>query len=252
MPPRPRAPGEAAGAGGWRVALVLGARRSASPLGGPAGAVTTFEAQGRVTAVDPMRNAVTLEHGAIPGLLPAARSEFTVASGGVLQGVRTGDRVRFTLAAADESHGLLTVASLAPDAAGSGGGFDRTVAIVAAVLALLALAAAAGGGVVLWRTLQVLHRRVVALDNEAGMLRGLVTDTQDGVHQIARALEEAAMTLRVGYVRDLRAGSGPRRRRASRRPAPRASRPARWSSSSEARASCTARWRAAPWARAAR
>ena len=36
------------------------------------------------------------------------------------------------------------------------------------------------------------------------MLRGLVTDTQDGVRQIARALEEAATALRVGYVQQLR------------------------------------------------
>lgn len=199
-PLRPACRMRRSGRGGWRIALVLGLGLA---VGGPAGAVTTFEAQGRVTAVDPTRNTVTLEHEGVPGLLPAARTEFTVASAGVLRGVRAGDHVRFTLAAADESHGLLTVATLAPDAAGSGGGLALTMSTVAAILALLALAAAVGGGVVLWRTLQVLHRRVVALDHEAGMLRGLVTDTQDGVHQIARALEEAAITLRVGYVRDL-------------------------------------------------
>ena len=185
----------------WHIAVLLGLGLAVT---GPAEAVITFEAHGRVTAVDPTRNAVTLEHGGIPGLLPAARSEFPVASGAVLRGVRAGDRVRFTLAATDESHGLLTVATLAPVAAASGWGLDRILVIVAIVLALLALAATGGGGVVLWRTLRVLHRRVIALDHEAGMLRGLVTDTQDGVSQIARALEETATTLRVGYVRDLR------------------------------------------------
>jgi Cu/Ag efflux protein CusF len=188
------------GSRGATIALVLGLGLAVT---GPAWAVVTFEAHGRVTAVDPARAAVTLEHAGIPGLLPAARSEFPVASGAVLKGVQAGDRVRFTLAAADESHGLLTVATLAPDAV-PGGNLDRLVAIVAIVLALLAIAAAVGGVVVLWRTLAVLHRRVIALDHEAGMLRGLVTDTQDGVRQIARALEETATTLRVGYVRELR------------------------------------------------
>jgi hypothetical protein len=188
--------------GGWRWRVGL-AVALALAVTGPAAAATTFEAEGRVTAVHPTRNAVTLEHLAIPGLLPATRSEFPVASGGVLRGVRPGDRVRFTLAAADESHGLLTVAALAPDA-GTSGWLDRTVALAAAALAIVALAVTVGVGVVLWRTLQVLHHRVVALDHEAGTLRGVVTNTQDTVHQIARALEETALTLRLGYVRELR------------------------------------------------
>jgi hypothetical protein len=36
------------------------------------------------------------------------------------------------------------------------------------------------------------------------MLRGLVTDTRDGVRQIAHALDEATTALRVGYVQELR------------------------------------------------
>lgn len=172
-------------------------------LGGPVSAATTFAADGRVVAVDLVRSAVTLEHGEIPGLLPAARSEFPVASSGLLAGVRAGERVRFTLTAADESHGLLTVASLAPEASGGAAG-DRFVAIVAAILALLALLTSVAIALLVWRSLQRLHRRVVALDHETGMLRGGVTETQDGVRQIARALEEAATTFRVGYVRDLR------------------------------------------------
>src|SRR5262245_45136105 len=136
---------------GWNVVLALVLSLAVTR---PAGATTTFEAQGRVTAVDPARNAVTLEHEGIPGLLPAARSEFPVASGGLLRGVRPGDHVRFSLAVADESHGLLTVATLAPESVGEGGS-GRVVAIVAAILALLALVAAVGVGIVLWRTLQV-------------------------------------------------------------------------------------------------
>ena len=145
---------------------------------------------------------MTIEHGGIPGLLPAARSEFPVQ--GVVQGVRAGDRVRFTLGAVDESHGLLTVLSLTPESAAGAGWLDRLLVGAAAALALLALAATAAVGVLLWRELRSLQRRTVALDHEVGMLRGLVSDTQDGVHQIARALDEAATALRVGYVQQLR------------------------------------------------
>jgi hypothetical protein len=186
------------------LVLALGLCATAPVAGGP-----SFEGQGRVTGVDPGRNTVTLEHGGIPGLLPAGRSEFPVSGVGVTRVVRPGDRVRFTLAAADESHGLLTIVSLAPESSTNVGWLDRLLAIVAAALALLTLVAAVAVGVVLWRNLQVLQRRVIALDHEAGMLRGLVTDTQDGVRQIARALEDTATTLRVGYVRDLRRRLGP-------------------------------------------
>lgn len=174
---------------------------------GATGAVlanAAFEGQGRVTGVDPGRNTVTLDHGGIPGLFPAARSEFPVAEVSVLRSVRPGDRVRFTLAAPDETHGLLTIASLAPEPSTSAGWLDRLLLSVTTVLALAALGAAIAVGVVLWRSLQILHRRVVALDHEAGTLRGLVSETQDGVRQMARALEDTATTLRVGYLRDLR------------------------------------------------
>jgi Cu/Ag efflux protein CusF len=170
---------------------------------GAVAAAATFEAQGRVAALDSARGAVTLEHAGIAGLLPATRSEFPVASAGLLEGVRIGDRVRFTLAAADESHGLLTVASLTPEGAGGAAWPDRLMTIAAAVLALAAVASVAVVGVLLWRAFQTLDRRIVALDHETSMLRGDVADTQDGIRQLARALEDAATTLRVGYVRDL-------------------------------------------------
>jgi Cu/Ag efflux protein CusF len=173
-------------------------------LAGPAGAAATFEAQGRVTAVDRARSVVTLEHDAIPDLLPGTRSEFPVASGALLERARPGDRVRFTLAAADESHGLLTVTSLAPEGSAGRGWRDSLLVIVALILALLALAGTAVAIAYVWRSLEALHRRLTALDHEIGMLRGDVIDTQDVVRQIARALEDAAATFRVGYVRDLR------------------------------------------------
>jgi hypothetical protein len=188
--------GQCGGVVGLVLALVFGP-------GGPASLAATFEAQGRVWAVDIGRGVVTLDHGSIPGLLPPTRSEFPVTSGGLLSKVRPGDRVRITLAAPDESHGLLTVTSLAPEAS-SGAVGDRLLTIATAVLALLALIASVVTGLLVSRPFQALHRRVAALDHEIGMLRNDLGETLDGVRQIARALEEAATTLRVGYARELR------------------------------------------------
>lgn len=190
----------ARGVSAWRIALGLGLGLCA---GGPAVAGPSFAGQGRLTAVDPARGTVTIEHGGIQGLLPATQSEFPVQRAGVLQNARPGDHVRFTLRAGDESHGLLTVVTLTPEAASPAGWPDRLLPSLAVALGLLTLAAAVGVGIVLWREFQRLHRRVVALDHEAGMLRGLVTETQDGVRRIARALEEAATTVRVGYIQEI-------------------------------------------------
>jgi Cu/Ag efflux protein CusF len=175
----------------------------------PTAAGQSFEGQGRVMAVDEGRNTVTIQHSTIPGLLPATRSEFPVRTAGVLQGVHLGDRVRFTLDAADDTHGLLTVLSVAPESTGGAGWLDRVMQSAAVALGLLTLAAAAAVGVVLWRNLQILHRRVVALDHEVGTLRGLITDTQDGVRQIAKALDDAATALRLGYIQELGRRIGP-------------------------------------------
>lgn len=187
---------------GIALGLALGLCATAPAVAGP-----SFDGQGRVIAIDAGRSTVMIEHGGIPGLLAATRSEFPVQSAAMTQGVRLGDRVRFTLSAADESHGLLTVVALTPEPsspASSAGWPDHLLGSIAVALGILTLAGAVGVGIVLWRELQVLHRRVVALDHEAGMLRGLVGETQDGVRQIAGALEEAASTLRLGYIRELR------------------------------------------------
>jgi hypothetical protein len=185
----------------WSIALFLALSLS---LAGSVGAGPSFDGQGRITAVDPARGTVTIEHGGIAGLLPPSRSEFPALNASVIQSARAGDQVRFTLGAADESHGLLTLTSLAPESSARGGGLDRPVMSVVAGLALLTLAAVVIGGMLLWRELRSLHRRVMALDHEAGMLRGVVNDTQDGVRQMAHALDEAAVALRVGYVQELR------------------------------------------------
>lgn len=56
-----------------------------------------FEGEGRVLAVDEARGTVTLDHGPIPGLMPAMRMRFPVAQGELLRGLRVGDVVRFSV-----------------------------------------------------------------------------------------------------------------------------------------------------------
>jgi hypothetical protein len=191
----------------WRIGLALALSLGAVD---PALAGPIFDGRGRVSAVDPGRSTVTIEHGVIQGFLPASQSEFLVQSASVIQSVRPGDRVRFTLGAADESHGLLTVLTLTPEAPSGAGWPDRLTVSMAVALGVLTLAAAVGAGIGLRREFQILHRRVAALDREAGTLRGLVAETQDGVRQIARALEEAATVLRVGYLQELQRRLVPR------------------------------------------
>jgi Cu/Ag efflux protein CusF len=185
----------------WGVGLFLAL---ILPTVSPASAGPSFDGQGRITAIDPARGTVTVEHGEIAGLFPATQSEFPVQSASLTQGLRVGDRVRFTLGAADDSHGLLTVTSLAAEPSGRTGWLKAPMLSVVLALGLLTLAGGSILGVLLWRQLQSLEHRVVALDHEVGMLRGLGMDTQDGVREVARALEEAATALRVGYIQELR------------------------------------------------
>jgi Cu/Ag efflux protein CusF len=168
-----------------------------------AGAGQTFQGQGRVTAVDPGRNTLTIAHDAISGLLPASQSEFPVQGSDAISDIRPGDRVRFTLGAADNAHGLLTIVSLDPERS-AGARWHDGLLLAGTLLAFLSLAAVVTVGILLWRELRSLQARVLALDHDTGLLRGLVTDTQDGIGQIARALDEAATTFRVGYVQELR------------------------------------------------
>ena len=56
-----------------------------------------FEGQGRVVAVDAAAPSVTLDHGPIPGLMAAMRMALPVQRPDLLQGVRVGDLVQFTL-----------------------------------------------------------------------------------------------------------------------------------------------------------
>jgi Cu(I)/Ag(I) efflux system protein CusF len=56
-----------------------------------------FHGQGTVVAVDPQKGTVTLDHGAIPGLMPPMTMAFVVDSPEALRGLQPGDTVAFTL-----------------------------------------------------------------------------------------------------------------------------------------------------------
>ncbi len=56
-----------------------------------------FHGQGTVVAIDPQKGMVTLDHGAITGLMPPMTMEFVVDAREALQGLQPGDTVTFTL-----------------------------------------------------------------------------------------------------------------------------------------------------------
>jgi Cu(I)/Ag(I) efflux system membrane fusion protein len=53
-----------------------------------------YPIQGRVTAVDPSKPSVKLDHEAIPGFMPAMEMEYAVEKAGLLEGVKAGDEVQ--------------------------------------------------------------------------------------------------------------------------------------------------------------
>ena len=57
----------------------------------------SYDGRGSVVSLDEKRGKVTLKHEEIKGLMPAMTMEFPIKSPELLDGVRQGDRVRFTL-----------------------------------------------------------------------------------------------------------------------------------------------------------
>ncbi len=157
-------------------------------------AQTRFEAKGRVVAVDEGQGTVTLDHGAVPGLIPARRTEFPVLHVELLRKAHIGDVVGFSLVTTEESHGILTLSSLEPEPrassedllAGTTTPAESSLWIPLALWAAL-LALVGSVGYTLWRTLREIKK-------------GLLTaaTAQKELHRdlgvVAHALEEIAET----------------------------------------------------------
>ena len=75
------------------LAIFLPYMRGVSP--GQSG--LTYGGKGMIIEVDQGERKITLNHEEIQGLMPAATMEYDVESAGLLQGLKSGDRVRFKL-----------------------------------------------------------------------------------------------------------------------------------------------------------
>ena len=66
---------------------------------GPAAAVqtTTYQGVGVVKSSDPKRPSIEIDHEDIKGLMPAMTMEFYVKDKSLLDGLKAGDRIEFTL-----------------------------------------------------------------------------------------------------------------------------------------------------------
>ncbi len=74
-------------------------------------AQSRFDGEGRVVAVDESHGTVTLDHGPIPGLMPAMQMAFPVQQAEKLPGLQVGALVRFSL----QAHGPeLVIAAIEP------------------------------------------------------------------------------------------------------------------------------------------
>jgi protein SCO1/2 len=75
---------------------------SGGPAPAPSGA--DYEIKGKVTALNPDKPAVTLDHEDIPGVMKAMTMEFRVEDAKLLDGLKVGDRVEGRLKKTDSGY----------------------------------------------------------------------------------------------------------------------------------------------------
>ena len=73
------------------------------------GSAKQGEGEGVVRGVDPVAHRVTLEHGDVPGLMKSMTMDYDVADAALLDGLASGEAVRFTLR---EDGGRYTVVAI--------------------------------------------------------------------------------------------------------------------------------------------
>lgn len=96
--------------------LVLGAACAAllaiaSACGAGGNGAQSGTGEGKVVAVDAAAGEITLDHGAIPGMMGAMTMSFPVADPKLLEGVDPGERVSFDL---EYRGGMYTVKAIRP------------------------------------------------------------------------------------------------------------------------------------------
>ncbi len=75
-------------------------------------AADTFSAEGVVNAVKTKENKLNITHGAVPGLMGGMTMDFSVLDPAMLDNVKAGSKIRFTLT--KDSQGHLVVSDLEP------------------------------------------------------------------------------------------------------------------------------------------
>lgn len=193
-----------------RRSLALGLTLLAALWAMGAPAATRFEGEGRVIAVDLGAGTITIDHGPIPGLLPATRTVFAAGRPEMGSMVRPGEYIRFVLSAADESHGRLALTALSTTRRPWLEALPLALALAA--LGLVALGAVAGFA--LWRVVQDLRKRTESVAYEVRHARQGLIETREDLHGVARAMDAMATTVLEGYLKDVRrriqAARGPR------------------------------------------
>ena len=73
--------------------------RNSSIATGPSAAVQTtiYTSRGVVKSIDGKRPSIEIDHEEIPGLMPAMTMDFYLKDGALLNGIKPGDRIEFTL-----------------------------------------------------------------------------------------------------------------------------------------------------------
>jgi len=73
--------------------------RNSSSATGPAAATqtTTYTSRGIVKSIDAKRPSIEIDHEDIPGLMPAMTMEFYVRDATLLNGIKSGDGIDFTI-----------------------------------------------------------------------------------------------------------------------------------------------------------
>lgn len=94
---------------GHEMRRAVGALALALGLAACGGKIESGKGEGIVRAVDPVANRLTLDHGAIPGMMDAMRMDFDVADASMLDGLAPGDSVTFEVVQEGDKYTLTQV-----------------------------------------------------------------------------------------------------------------------------------------------